>query len=114
MTLQAGDVILRFTDVSFSFSHNKPILDEVRFSVRRGTKITLMGQNGAGKSTILQLITKNLKPEAGTVAIERGSTIGTARQVITRGEMDLTVQEFFQGVFVEKVYDIEPRIKNTL
>ena len=48
--------VIRFEDVSFEFGHNKPILDEVSFSVRRGTKITLMGQNGAGKSTIFGLI----------------------------------------------------------
>ncbi len=54
-----GDVVVRFDEVSFEYGHNKPILDEVDFSVRRGSKITIMGQNGAGKSTIFQLITKD-------------------------------------------------------
>ena len=52
----SGDTVVRFDDVSFEFGHNKPILDQVSFTVRRGTKITLMGQNGAGKSTIFGLI----------------------------------------------------------
>ena len=52
----AGDTIIRFDEVSFEYGHNKPILEEVSFTVRRGTKITLMGQNGAGKTTIFGLI----------------------------------------------------------
>ena len=52
----SGDTIIRFEDVSFEYGQNKPILDEVSFTVRRGTKITIMGQNGAGKTTIFGLI----------------------------------------------------------
>jgi len=52
-----GDVIIRFNDVSFQYSTNKPILTEASFSVRENSKVTIMGQNGAGKSTIFQLIT---------------------------------------------------------
>ncbi|MBI2626408.1 MAG: ATP-binding cassette domain-containing protein [Candidatus Nealsonbacteria bacterium] len=51
--MNQGETILRFAKVSFNYGH-KPILDEVDFSVRQGSKITLMGQNGAGKSTIFQ------------------------------------------------------------
>ena len=53
------NTIIRFEKVSFSFAHDKQILNEVSFSVRNGMKVALMGQNGAGKSTILKLITKN-------------------------------------------------------
>ncbi len=53
-----GESIIRFEKVSFEYGHNKPILTEVDFSIRRGVKMTIMGQNGAGKSTIFQLITR--------------------------------------------------------
>jgi ATPase subunit of ABC transporter with duplicated ATPase domains len=58
----AGEVILRFSDVSFEHGHGKPILDEASFSVRSGSRIALMGQNGAGKSTLFGLISSNLRP----------------------------------------------------
>ncbi|MEK7554545.1 MAG: ABC-F family ATP-binding cassette domain-containing protein [Patescibacteria group bacterium] len=109
-----NDVILRFNDVSFEFGHNKPILNESGFSVRRGSKITLMGQNGAGKSTIFALIMGDLKPESGAVVIEKGLTLATARQVIPREQMGLTVKAFFESAFPKKVYDIEPRIEKIL
>lgn len=105
---------MRFDKVSFSFGIKKPILNEVDFSVRRGSKITLMGQNGAGKSTIFGLITGALEPEDGVTHLAQGLTIATARQVIPRGELDLTVREFFEKAFSQKVYDIDPRINKVL
>lgn len=112
--MASTDVVLRFDDVSFEYGHNKPILDEVDFSVRRGSKITIMGQNGAGKSTIFQLITKHLKPESGSINITNGQTIAISRQVIPRPELELNVRDFFQKCFKEKIYDIDPRIDAVL
>ncbi len=106
--------ILSFDEVSFGFGHNKPILDEVSFSVRRGMKVTLMGQNGAGKSTLFSLITKASKQESGQIHIVNGISIAQARQVISRDLMDLTMREFFERCFKEKVYDIDVRIDEVL
>lgn len=109
-----NDVILRFNKVSFSYGRKK-ILNEVDFSVRRGTKLTLMGQNGAGKSTIFQMIMGDIQPEEGKVIIENGLSIAIGKQVITRNDLGLTVREFFEHAFPgKKVYDIEPRIKKIL
>ncbi len=114
MNTQSKEIILRFEEVSFGFGHNKPILDEVTFSLRRGTKITLMGQNGSGKSTIFGLITKAHKPEAGKIHIINGLTIAIAKQVIPRTDLELTVREFFEKGFDKKMYDIDPRIDEVL
>lgn len=110
----SGDTIIRFEEASFEHGHNKPILDEVDFTVRRGTKITLMGQNGAGKTTIFGLILGDYAPESGEIHITKGSTIATARQVIPRDQMELSVREFFARCFKEKVYDLDPRIDEVL
>ena len=110
----SGDTIVRFEDVSYEWGHNKPILDEVTFNVRRGTKVTIMGQNGAGKTTIFGLILGDYKPESGEIHLANGATIATARQVIPRDQLELTVREFFQKTFKEKQYDIDPRIDEVL
>ncbi|MEK7195732.1 MAG: ATP-binding cassette domain-containing protein, partial [Patescibacteria group bacterium] len=78
------------------------------------TKITLMGQNGAGKSTIFRLITKELSPDEGSIAVDNELTIATGKQVILREDMSLTVKEFFEKAFDKKIYDIEPRINKIL
>ena len=82
--------------------------------MRRGSKFTLMGQNGAGKSTLFGLITKTLRPESGNIHIVNGVTIAMSRQVIPRGELDLTVRAFFEKCFPKKVYDIDPKIDEVL
>ena len=111
---QGGDTVVRFEKVSFNYGFNKPILEEVDFSVRRGMKVTIMGQNGAGKSTIFSLIAGNNQPEEGVINIAQRTTIALSRQVIPRDELDLTVRDFFQKCFKEKVYDINPRIDDVL
>lgn len=110
----SGDTIIRFEEVSFEWGHNKPILNEVSFNVRKGSKVTIMGQNGAGKTTIFGLVLGSHKPESGEIHITNGMTVASSKQVIPRAEMDITVREFFQKCFSEKVYDIDPRIETVL
>lgn len=108
------ETIVRFDRVSFEWGVNKPILDEVSFTIRRGVKFALMGQNGAGKSTIFGLITGVNTPESGIINIVNGVSIAISRQVIPKKELDMTVRDFFKNCFKEKVYDIDPRIDDVL
>ncbi|MEI8143392.1 MAG: ATP-binding cassette domain-containing protein [Candidatus Berkelbacteria bacterium] len=93
------EVILRFDEVTFEYKYDKPLLDEASFSVRRNAKITLMGQNGAGKSSLFSLIVGDLKPKAGLISIGKDITIATARQVVAREDLELTVTEYFAKAF---------------
>ncbi len=114
VSMTQGEVIIRFDKVSFAHDRAKLILNEVDFSVRRGAKITLMGQNGAGKSTIFQLITKTLEPNDGFVHVDSKLSVATAKQVIPYDQLGITVREFFQNCFPQKVYDIDPKIDKAL
>lgn len=115
---KVDETILSFKKVSFEYLDNRPLLEEVDFSIRRGTKTTIMGQNGAGKSTIFGLITKDISPEDGMINIANGLSIAVSRQVIPRDELDLTVRQFFEKslskCFSKKVYDIDPKIDEAL
>ncbi len=119
------ETILRFEEVTFEYGVLKPILEDVSCTVRRGSKITIMGQNGAGKSTIFGLITGALEPESGNVYRFAGVSVAIARQVIPRDELELTVRDFFIKAFEDsvsaglrkdtgKIYDIDPRIDAVL
>lgn len=109
-----NESILKFDKVSFSYEEDNPLLSEVNFSIHRFSKVTIMGQNGAGKSTIFNLITKQIRPDSGSINIENNLSIAISKQVIPRSDLNLTVKEFFEKCFKEKVYDIEVRIKNIL
>ncbi len=112
------ETIVRFDRVSFEWGPNKPILNEVSFSIRRGAKFTLMGQNGAGKSTIFGLIAGAYIPESGIINVVNGVSIASGRQVMSRDDVNLTVREFFEkclkNVSAKKVYDIDPKIDEIL
>ncbi len=112
------ETIVRFDKVSFEWGVNKPILEGVSFSIKRGSKFTLMGQNGAGKSTIFGLINGTNIPESGIINVVNGVSIASGRQVIKREDLELTVREFFEkslkNLSDKKVYDIDPRIDEIL
>ncbi|NCN99729.1 ABC-F family ATP-binding cassette domain-containing protein [Candidatus Falkowbacteria bacterium] len=110
----AEEVILRFDEVKFEYIHKKPILDEASFLLRKGAKVTLMGQNGAGKSTIFELIKKNLKPQDGQISITSGATVGTANQTIERKDAHLSVEEYFSKGFEDVPGNIKSRIAKAM
>lgn len=110
----AEDVILRFNNVSFEYQEKKLLLDEVCFSVRQGAKITLMGQNGSGKSTIFRLIKGDEKPTRGLVSVTNNATIGTALQMVDKQDLDLTVEEYFAKAFLEVPGNIKSQISKVM
>lgn len=108
------DGLIVFKDVSYEYDATKPILKLANFVIRRGAKLTLMGQNGAGKSTLFSLITGQYRPDDGDVNIQPRTSIAISRQIIPRDELTLTVREFFEKCFSEKVYNIDPKIDEIL
>jgi len=115
MAWNQNPVIMRFDDVSFAYNDGKhPILVNSDFSLRQNTKITIMGQNGSGKTTIFKMILWELTPQKGKINIVAGNTIAVARQVIPREQLNLTINEFFQTAFAEKDYQLDRKITDVL
>ncbi len=112
--MSRADGLIVFSDASFEYDATRPILKGASFVVRRGAKLTLMGQNGAGKSTIFGLISGALKLDEGAINLQPRTSIAVSRQVIPREELTRTVREFFEACFSEKIYDIDPRIDEVL
>jgi len=108
-------VILRFDNVSFAYNDDKhPILKDSDFSIRQNTKITIMWQNGAGKSTIFKLITWELKPQSWKINIVAWNSIAIAKQVMPKEQLGMTIKEFFQSAFDEIDYQIDRKIAEVL
>lgn len=104
------EVVIRFDKVTFKYNEKKIILDEVDFTVRNNSKITIMGQNGAGKSTIFKMLTGKIKPNFGKIHIKQDAKIAIAEQMVPQDKLDLTILEYFETAFEEKVYGIERNI----
>lgn len=115
MSSNQKPIILRFDNVSFAYGDGKhPILIESDFSIRQNTKITIMWQNGSGKTTIFKMITWELKPQSGKINIVDGNTIAISRQVVPRDQLHFTIKEFFETAFDEKDYQLDKKISEVL
>lgn len=78
-------------------------------------KMTIMGQNGAGKSTIFKMIMGSIVPKYGTVNVDKNKRIAIAYQVVAPEDKGLTVQAFFRKYFADdSVFNIDAKIANVL
>jgi len=64
----SGEV--RFENVSFGYGTDEPILEDVSFEVRPGECLAILGATGAGKSTVLSLISRFYDPTIGRVWLD--------------------------------------------
>ena len=71
--------LLSLQDVSISFG-GSPVLDKVSMQVEKGERVCLLGRNGEGKTTLLKLISGEIKPDSGTIALQKGSSIAGLSQ----------------------------------
>lgn len=111
----ANETVISFKWVEFHYDFRKPILEDATFNVRAGAKLTIMGQNGAGKSTIFKLINGSLEKKSGIINIDKEATIATGYQVVLPEDKELTVQAFFRKYFPDKdVFNIDKQIAEIL
>ncbi len=76
----------------------QPLFSDVSYVINEKDKIALVGNNGAGKSTMLKIIAGIQNPSAGRVAIPRDTTIGYLPQVMKLAD-DRTVMEEVKQAF---------------
>ncbi|MDR2433646.1 MAG: ABC transporter ATP-binding protein/permease [Treponema sp.] len=60
---------LEIRDLSFSYNEERPALEAVNFSLKRGEWLGIMGRTGSGKSTLIKTFTRTLDPPAGTALV---------------------------------------------
>lgn len=94
--------LLDIMQVSITFK-NQQVLKDISWDVKRGEKVGLVGVNGAGKTTQLQIITGALQPDAGNVIkVKENMRIAYLTQ-----EFDVTptntVREEFMSAYGEQV-----------
>lgn len=61
---------LKLEEVFFSYETDKPILTDVNIEIPKGSKTVLIGKNGSGKSTIINLLTRMYEPTAGQIKLK--------------------------------------------
>ncbi len=87
-----GDVT--FENVTFAYEEGKDVLKDVSFTVKAGESVALVGPTGAGKSTIVNLISRFYNVEKGRVLID-GQDIAKVKLHSLRSQMGIMLQDSF-------------------
>ncbi len=76
----------------------RTILENVSFRLKKGEHIALVGANGEGKSSFLNIITKKLMPDAGNIKWSSRATVGYLDQhtVLEKGK---TIRDILRDAF---------------
>lgn len=91
--------MLNIHNLSVSFS-GEYLFENVTFRIGAGDRVGLVGKNGAGKSTMLKLLSGDLEPDTGSMAVEKDLRIGFLRQDIDFIPGRTVLDEAYQA-FVE-------------
>ena len=100
ITIEAGErsgrKVIRLKNVTYSFDEN-PLIENLSLKIMRGDRIGLIGNNGVGKSTLLNLMLGNIEPQAGTVKHGTNLDIGYFDQLRRKLELDKSVADNIGG-----------------
>lgn len=99
-TSRIGKKVINFENVSFSYP-DKPILKDFNLLIQNKDRIGIVGDNGKGKSTLLNLIAGNLQADSGKVDIGETIRIGYFSQTIKGLDESKRVINFLQEVAEE-------------
>ena len=80
-------------NISKSFT-TKTLFEDVSFTVHKGDRIALVGENGVGKSTLLKIIAGQEDADSGQVLLQKNSVMYIAQEF--SGDVEMTVEEYFQ------------------
>jgi ATP-binding cassette subfamily B multidrug efflux pump len=97
-----GNVV--FHNVSFGYKPDSPILNDVTFEAKSGEKIALVGPTGAGKTTIINLLTRFYEINGGVVTID-GRDIRELDKNALRSQLGMVLQDahVFSGSIRENI-----------
>src|SRR6185437_15141310 len=85
---------IEFRDVSFSYSGELPTLSDISFRVRPGETVALVGTTGAGKSTVINLLTRFYEFDSGEILVD-GNSIRDFNFRALRQQIGMVTQECF-------------------
>lgn len=97
VSTRLGKKTIELSDICKSFGEKK-VIDDFTYIFLRDNRIGIIGKNGCGKSTLMKIITGNLKPDSGSVEIGDTVRIGYFMQENEPLDEKMTVLEFVRSI----------------
>lgn len=95
---------LKLEDVSFSYEIDKPILRNVNIEFLKGSKTAIIGRNGSGKTTIINLLTRMYEPMKGQILLNE----------VNISEITLETYRNMISVVSQQIYLFNDTIRNNI
>ena len=93
-----GKTLMEVKDISFGYTEEN-LIEDISFPILKGDKIAIIGKNGKGKSTLLNLLAGELNPRQGQISPNVNLLIGHFGQTnINRLDMERTIEEEVSSV----------------
>jgi len=99
---------LQVSHLEWSIPGGRTLLNDVSFSVGEGEHVALVGANGAGKTTVMRLITGTQRPDAGTISLQ-GSP-GTMTQLVGSLDSTVTLRDLYLSLSGPTIRDAAERL----
>jgi ATP-binding cassette subfamily B multidrug efflux pump len=94
LSLEAVEGAVVFSHVSFSYDKGEETLTDISFEARPGETVAIIGPTGAGKTSLIQLLSRFYEADAGTITVD-GRDITTIRRESLRSHMAFVLQDSF-------------------
>ncbi len=100
---------ISFENVCFSYEKGHPVLAELTFDIPKGKMVALVGPTGAGKTTIVSLISRFYNLDAGRITID-GTDISTVTLSSLRTQVGVMMQDsfIFSGTIMDNIRYARP------
>ena len=100
----AGRGVIEFQDVSFAYTPDRPLINDLSFTVQPGQTVAIVGPTGAGKTTLVNLIMRFYELSSGRILID-GQDIAEVTRDELRSRTGMVLQDpwLFAGSILENI-----------
>jgi ATP-binding cassette subfamily F protein 3 len=98
--------MLNIHNLSVSFG-GEFLFEEVAFRLNAGDRVGLVGKNGAGKSTMLKILSREMEPDSGSIASDKDVRIGFLKQDIDFEQGRTVLEEAYQAFSEIKLLELQ-------
>lgn len=98
----AGEIA--FSDVSFSYKKDEPLMEHISLDIQKGERIAIVGPTGAGKTTLINLLMRFYDIDGGAITVD-GRDINSVLRDDLRAHFGMVLQEtwLFEGTVAENI-----------